>query len=348
MDYLNVLATFAVVCLHCTTAVFLNTGDLAWVLDVVVQSVCCAAVPLFFMVSGANLIGYRERYSTKAFFVRRMRRVLSVLILASFLIYLASCFDFAPAVGMVSRSFSLKEFLELFLTNQINDIFWFLYCIIGLYLMTPLISRIAINKGTLRYAIILSFVMSTAFPLISRLLHSDSIMSAIRVDYVYDGTGALFYYLSGYYIVRYVDIKKKTVYVIPAILAPMAMTVLTLICNVPYTAEFGNYQPFDNFFIGTSNVLCVVYALALFALFSSWEEKLRSCPLSSCITYLSTCSFGIYALHIPIINALDVYISHRILWDIVTRPFVVYFISLLVIVFYRLAKRLLFERRISA
>lgn len=348
MDYLNVLATFAVVCLHCTTAVFLNTGDLAWVLDVIVQSVCCAAVPLFFLVSGANLIGYRERYSTKTFFVRRMRRVLSVLISASLLIYLLSCFDFAPAVGMVQRSFSIKEFFELLFTNQINDIFWFLYCIIGLYLMTPIISRIAVNRDTLRYAIVLSFVMSTAFPLVARLLQNDNIMSVIRIDYVYDETGALFYYLSGYYIVRYIHIRKKMAYVMPAILAPMVMIILTLICNAPYTVQLGNYRPFDNFFIGTSSALCVVYSLSLFVLFSSWEEKLKNCPLSSCIVLLSSCSFGIYALHIPIINALDVYIPHRIMWDIVMRPFVVYFASLIIVMIYRLARKLLLEWRASS
>lgn len=70
MDLLNVIACFAVVMLHCTTTVFANSGDTEWHLDVLFQSICIFAVPVFFMISGANLLGYREKYDTKTFFVR--------------------------------------------------------------------------------------------------------------------------------------------------------------------------------------------------------------------------------------------------------------------------------------
>ena len=44
-----------------------EAGDAEWLIDVVYQSLCIFAVPVFFMISGANLLGYRKKYDTKTF-----------------------------------------------------------------------------------------------------------------------------------------------------------------------------------------------------------------------------------------------------------------------------------------
>ena len=47
IDLLNVIACFAVVVLHCSTSIFMNAGDAEWLIDVVYQSLCIFAVPVF-------------------------------------------------------------------------------------------------------------------------------------------------------------------------------------------------------------------------------------------------------------------------------------------------------------
>ena len=68
----------------------MNTGDAEWLIDVVYQSLCIFAVPVFFMISGANLLGYRKKYDTKTFFVKRFKKVVFTLCVASAIVYVSS------------------------------------------------------------------------------------------------------------------------------------------------------------------------------------------------------------------------------------------------------------------
>ena len=118
MDLLNVIACFAVVMLHCTTTVFANSGDTEWHLDVLFQSICIFAVPVFFMISGANLLGYREKYDTKTFFVKRFRKVVFTLVVASIIVYVCQPL-LAFIIAGTPLDISIGGFVKGFLHNQI-------------------------------------------------------------------------------------------------------------------------------------------------------------------------------------------------------------------------------------
>lgn len=148
MDLLNVIACFAVVMLHCTTTVFANSGDTEWHLDVLFQSICIFAVPVFFMISGANLLGYREKYDTKTFFVKRFRKVVFTLVIASIIVYVCQPL-LAFIIAGTPPDISIGGFVKGFLHNQICDIYWFFYAIIILYAVTPVFSLVAQNKQVL-------------------------------------------------------------------------------------------------------------------------------------------------------------------------------------------------------
>lgn len=73
LDILNIVATFAVVCLHTSDYVFqFSPNEPNWYLSLLIQILFIWAVPIFFMISGANLLNYRERYDTKVFFKKKM------------------------------------------------------------------------------------------------------------------------------------------------------------------------------------------------------------------------------------------------------------------------------------
>ena len=129
MNCLNVLACFAVICLHCSQVVFSPSMSITWYYSVVMQSIFIFAVPIFFMISGANLLGYRKRYSTKTFFKKRFKKTLTALLAGSALVYLITCF--CPELFCrAPRSFSLFDFISLFLSNEIEPIYWFFYIIL--------------------------------------------------------------------------------------------------------------------------------------------------------------------------------------------------------------------------
>jgi surface polysaccharide O-acyltransferase-like enzyme len=73
MDALTVVAAFCVVLIHSNyMRVFsIITSNSHYHLLFLV--ICVWAVPVFFMLSGAKLMGYRERYSTKTYFLKRTK-----------------------------------------------------------------------------------------------------------------------------------------------------------------------------------------------------------------------------------------------------------------------------------
>ena len=74
-DILNVISCFSVVCLHSNSYIHVFDKDEWWWLRVLVEVLFYFAVPVFFMLSGANLIPYRNRYSTTQFIRKRAVKV---------------------------------------------------------------------------------------------------------------------------------------------------------------------------------------------------------------------------------------------------------------------------------
>ena len=56
IDILNILSCFAVVVLHCSGGVFYYQKTRLWFIYMFLQTVAHFAVPVFFMITGANLI----------------------------------------------------------------------------------------------------------------------------------------------------------------------------------------------------------------------------------------------------------------------------------------------------
>lgn len=70
-DVLNIAATFGVIMLHCNGLAHTYSETLAWYQALLVEVLIYWPVPIFFMLSGATLIGYRERYTTVDFFKKK-------------------------------------------------------------------------------------------------------------------------------------------------------------------------------------------------------------------------------------------------------------------------------------
>ena len=73
-DVLNVVSCFSVVCLHCNCYIHSFAKDEWWWLRVLIEVVFYFAVPVFFMLSGATLFDYRNRYSLSTFYKKRIQR----------------------------------------------------------------------------------------------------------------------------------------------------------------------------------------------------------------------------------------------------------------------------------
>lgn len=328
MDLLNVIACFSVVVLHCTTVVFANEGDTGWVICVALQSLCIFAVPIFFMISGANLLGYRNRYDTKTFFQKRCRKALFALIVGSAIVYLAYPVMYKAFGNVSPYQPTLIGFIHGFLHNEICDIYWFFYAILILYLVTPVFSLIVSNKKVLEYAIAICVFSSVLIPLLERFSPDPTFLNLFAVPYL---GSWLTYYLLGYYLTEHNQFEKVNIstLIVVGSSAMILMAVLTVSTNIPHTVASGSFASYDNFYANAISAFALVYSTCIFLLGSRLNSRIGSSSLYPVIKNLSSLSLGVYAIHIPVIVFFDFFIPHRIIWDFGIRPFVVFAIALL-------------------
>ena len=74
ISVLNVMAAVAVIMMHANVSFWVDKTKPYWDTANVIESVFYFAVPVFFMLTGATLIDYHERYSTKEFFLKRFKK----------------------------------------------------------------------------------------------------------------------------------------------------------------------------------------------------------------------------------------------------------------------------------
>lgn len=340
VDVLNIIACFAVVMLHVSLNVFNPLGD-HWVRAVLFQAIAIFAVPVFFMISGMNLIGYSDKYDARTFFKKRAWRVGRALILASLFCYVLFCmfpFSFYGAEQYAGK-FGLLDLLVRFLTNSVNDTYWFLYTIIYLYILTPLLTRAKTSKKLLEYLLLILFSVSFVIPLIEKMGVPKEYFGTL-FNWPFFASSSLFYYILGFYIKKYVK-------ELPPIWLTAGMFVVSaaaMFFGGLYTNGYFSQrsETYSNYVIGTASPLCALEAVSLFLLLMSAEEHLKKYPSKVLrgVKEISGASLGVYLFHILIINWAGVNLQGRIaeFWGnhMEMRTVVVYVITLVLVV---LAKR---------
>ena len=151
------------------------------------------AVPLFFMCSGALLLGKQESY--RVVFKKRFFRFFVILIAASAMLYLYNRIR-------SGKSPSLTKFIEKVWTGDISVTFWYLYRFLMYILMLPLLRKIAngLTKADCKWIVIL-YCIIRSIPMIEFLIwkgkvtYYEQIFLIIEPDYV-------FFPLMGYYLDR--------------------------------------------------------------------------------------------------------------------------------------------------
>lgn len=133
-DILNVIACFCVVCMHCNGWIHKFIHDDLWGTRVMVEVVCYFAVPVFFMLSGATLLNYRQRYSTTEFYKKRFIRTLTPYLFWSTIFYIIYLLRGNPPFGW-------DETITRFTTGEIPYTFyWFFIPLFMLYIFLPFFS----------------------------------------------------------------------------------------------------------------------------------------------------------------------------------------------------------------
>lgn len=298
ISILNVLACIGVVILHTFETGY--TSDANFVFEVLIRAIAYCAVPVFFMITGATLIDYRERYDTKTFFKKRLLKVIISLIIWSIIYFIINFFKGKFSIN----DLSFKFVFEYFFLVKTNPIFWFFVVIIGIYLAIPVISLIPqeSRRKAFLYIIIITFVFNQFLP---------DLLYHLNLNYNYDlkfpltYSGWISFIFIGYYIDKYEIVKKHRVIIyVLGIIGFLTMVVPTIFISY-HKNESCSW--FDEYY----DAPCVLYSASVFLFFKS---KINNNQIVTKImpffNFVAPTTLGIYVLHIAIRDFLRYFYTY--------------------------------------
>jgi surface polysaccharide O-acyltransferase-like enzyme len=168
----------------------------------------------------------------------------------------------------------------------------------GLYLATPIL-RVYVrsaSRSNLTYFLIVWFITVSVLPIIKRFTGIE-----IGIDIVVT-TQYVGFFILGHYL-RDVTVPGKRV--LPLLMLIVGSLIFTQIITNSLTRAMDG--TFDNFFVLNDSFNLVIAAVCLFIFLKSldYDRIFRVLPfLRTIIMWISTCSLGIYFIHVMIIELL--------------------------------------------
>ncbi len=294
-DVVRVVAVAMVVVLHVAAGLLYQFGRIPgswWWTANAIDSLMRPAVPLLVMVSGMLLLGEGKDPRLWPFARRRTERVLVPLLAWGSLYY-------AWSVRAGGAAISWKSVAAAFIKGPIYYHLGFLYMLLGLYLVTPIL-RVYVkeaSRSNLRYFLVLWLVVASLAPIFTRFSHVS-----IGVPFVVT-TGFVGYFVLGHYLR---DVKVR---------GSIRLATLGLFCAMAAVTAWGTFG-LTSRASGTLDETLYAYLSPNVVLMAACGFLLlRSLPLAPptsradswarrALRLLSQVSFGVYLIHPFILEAL--------------------------------------------
>lgn len=201
LDLLKVIAVFMVIVAHANDCIILNQdGNFNFEWGTYIGSLYRFSVPLFVMISGVLLLP--TKLSTIEFYKKRLWRILPALL------FWGVAYVLFDGLVLNHKSWS-KMFMDMArLPLSFGDAsphLWYLYMLVGLYLIIPIISPWVV-KATKREleAVLAVFIFSTFIPYLQFLTGlAFGVCDWNEFHSFYYLSGFIGYLLMGYYLYTY-------------------------------------------------------------------------------------------------------------------------------------------------
>lgn len=283
-DFLNVIACMAMLGLHHNLIVHRYSQDDSWAQALIVEVVCYWAVPVFFMLSGATLMEYRRRYGTVEFFRHRFSRAVIPFVLWS-LVWVALKYATGDDVNL-----SPLHILDGIVHTSYQPVYWFFIPLFGIYMLMPVVSLLRGNRKVLIYlAVLIFFITGVMNPILewAKIAPIKSAQNAMA--------GPLLFMLLGY---LYKDAKVSAGCCWTMGVLAVGCWCLRYFVTLGISEATGElYRGMFGYYYFTS----IIPAVAVFLLVRQYFPSSLSPWWSRLLTVLSSCSLGIYLLHILVL-----------------------------------------------
>lgn len=281
------VATYLVILLHTASGPF-NTFHNAWSVAVMYDALGRISFPLYLLIAG-----YISLNKNESLLSTLKTRVLNLLIplIAWTVIY----FIYNRMIHGSTASFSLLETLS----TPAYQHLWFIYTLILLYLVTPLLNTFIQNgsKQRINYILAIWFALASVYMLFDNfkdsVLEHQPTSTPSNIDMVV--------YLSGFYIIGGIVRRYKLAPKVPiaAIIFILSAVLTAAMC---YSLSISINQPNDIFLFYSAPT---IVTLALTCFFMLLNAPLRlSRRVNLAIRALSKLSTGIFFIHMLVLETL--------------------------------------------
>jgi surface polysaccharide O-acyltransferase-like enzyme len=216
----------------------------------------------------------REIEPLTLFFKKRLKRLLIPFLLFSIVVYAVSLFIGAYAWWDGSMQMAITKFIPLLLTGEINVFFWFVYMLLCLYFITPILQRALHQLSKSDLQLILS---AWAIGLLLKQFYPAFALN----DYISAIWKYLGVYISGYYVFKYCVGKQQYCYI--GAISLFLLYVANVLTNCSITLIF----PLTAIAIG---LICLNLNVA------------TDNSITKIVTNISRYSYTIYLTHILLIR----------------------------------------------
>lgn len=297
-DILRLIATIAVIATHvCGCQIHsltVTSSDFIWLN--IIRAAITWDVPIFVMISGRFFLDPEKKKSLSTLYQKSIKHLV-----VAFLIWSAIYTGYYMLMGWLGGGNSLsmwKEYVYEFVTGPYH--LWYIFMIVGLYVASPILRKIAEEKQLMEYFIVL-FLVAQFLEQYGRKLHLAGafVTGILGKAYFHIALGYAGYFVLGYYLYKYgVSEKiKKWLYVLAPVLIVFSClgTTLDSIRGGELNEFFSTYQ--------TPNVIiesCGIYLLLTKKIKIQLKEKAKKI-----VSTLGEYGLGIYFCHALMLEILS-------------------------------------------
>lgn len=283
-DVLKVISICAVIIMHIignTINTFHLDGTSKTIYNIICN-LCYFAVPIFIMVSGSLFLNPNKDISIEKMFKKYILRIIICLFIFGMFYSILEIYFNTKTINLDLIYNSIKNII----TGNLWAHMWYLYLILGLYLLTPIYRIITKNskKEEYSYLLIILFIFTIILNDISMFLNINISFNVLIFN------PYIFLYFLGDYLSRY-GINKKIQninYIFTLI------SVVLIILNNIINIFNPNYLTYTCLF--TFSITLSIFNFIKNTKFNFKNEKI--------LINISECTLGIYLIHQLIINII--------------------------------------------
>lgn len=295
-SYIRSLACIAIIILHTVySAVLLFGSDIDAQTNITSMAVVDSmmwAVPCFIMVTGALLLETERKITYKKLFGKYILRIFAALVIFGMVFRV---FDIIMDKEPVNVAAFLKGLYEIFTGTSWSHI-WYLYLLIGLYLLLPFYKKVVDNSSAkeIKYLLAVYIIFLSILPMLE--IWGINCGFYIHVSTIYP-----FYLFGGYAIYKHIYCPGKAASLVMFIIATLLIigcTVVRWIYDIPSMEILWGY----------ASLFVIMQAVGFFALLKDVKHTgFRA--VKWLLLKLDECSFGVYLIHMIFVRLILRYIG---------------------------------------